>query len=120
MKSTGIVRRVDDLGRVVIPRDIRRKQNISEGDPLEIFIEDDNIVLKKFETDISNEKDAVIKAVQDLLNNSSITKEDKDLLEVTSKLVGNYFEELSSFDKIKITDTFRSLIVAKGGEINGK
>ena len=37
MESTGIVRRIDDLGRVVIPREIRRNLNIREGDPLEIF-----------------------------------------------------------------------------------
>ena len=37
MKATGIVRRIDDLGRVVIPREIRRNLNIREGDPLEIF-----------------------------------------------------------------------------------
>lgn len=40
MKATGIVRRIDDLGRVVIPKEIRRNMNIREGDPLEIFIED--------------------------------------------------------------------------------
>ena len=39
MKATGIVRRVDDLGRVVIPKEIRRTMNIGEGEPLEMFIE---------------------------------------------------------------------------------
>ena len=39
MKATGIVRRIDDLGRVVIPKEIRRQMKIKEGDPLEIFIE---------------------------------------------------------------------------------
>ena len=39
MKATGIVRRVDDLGRIVIPKEIRRSMNIREGDPLEIFID---------------------------------------------------------------------------------
>lgn len=39
MKATGIVRRVDDLGRVVIPKEIRRAMNIHENDPLEIFID---------------------------------------------------------------------------------
>ena len=40
MKATGIIRRIDDLGRVVIPRDVRRALRIREGDPLEIFVED--------------------------------------------------------------------------------
>lgn len=48
MKATGIVRRIDDLGRVVIPKEIRRNMNIREGDPLEIFIEDGGVVFKKY------------------------------------------------------------------------
>ena len=47
MKATGIVRRVDDLGRVVIPREIRRTMNIREGDPLEIFVDKDGCVIFK-------------------------------------------------------------------------
>lgn len=49
MKSTGIIRKVDELGRVVIPIEIRNKLNISEKDPIEIFVEGSSIVLKKFE-----------------------------------------------------------------------
>lgn len=48
MKATGIVRRVDDLGRVVIPKELRRTYDIKEGDPLEIFVDDDQLVLKKY------------------------------------------------------------------------
>lgn len=48
MKATGIVRRVDVLGRVVIPREIRRILKIEEGDPLEIFTDRDEIILKKY------------------------------------------------------------------------
>lgn len=49
LKATGIVRRIDDLGRVVIPKEIRRTLRIREGDPLEIFTEaDGQIVLKKY------------------------------------------------------------------------
>lgn len=47
MKATGIIRRIDDLGRVVIPKEIRRSLKIREGDPLEIFIENDNCVCFK-------------------------------------------------------------------------
>ena len=47
MKATGIVRRIDDLGRVVIPKEIRRTQRIREGDPLEIFISADGEVIFK-------------------------------------------------------------------------
>ncbi|AIY81119.1 transcriptional regulator, AbrB family domain protein [Clostridium botulinum 202F] len=47
MKSTGIVRKMDDLGRVVIPMELRRNLNIAVKDPLEIYVEGDNIILKK-------------------------------------------------------------------------
>lgn len=49
MKATGIVRRVDDLGRVVIPKEIRRNLGIKEGDPLEIYIhEDGGVIYRKY------------------------------------------------------------------------
>lgn len=49
MKATGIVRRIDDLGRVVIPKEIRRSMRIREGDPLEIFVDrEGGIILKKY------------------------------------------------------------------------
>ena len=49
MKATGIVRRIDDLGRVVIPKEIRRTCHICEGDPLEIFIDEDGgVVFRKY------------------------------------------------------------------------
>ncbi len=49
MKSTGIVRRLDELGRVVIPIEIRNQFNIAEKDPIEIYVEGSSIILKKFE-----------------------------------------------------------------------
>ena len=49
MKATGIIRRVDELGRVVIPIEIRNQINIVEKDPIEIYVDDTSIILKKFE-----------------------------------------------------------------------
>ena len=49
MKATGIVRRIDDLGRVVIPKEIRRTMRIREGDPLEIYTtRDGEVIFKKY------------------------------------------------------------------------
>ena len=48
MKATGIVRRVDDLGRVVIPKEIRRSVGIREGEALEIFVEDKKVIFQKY------------------------------------------------------------------------
>lgn len=50
MKFTGIVRKVDELGRIVLPKELRGTLNINEKDPLEIYVDEDNkIVLKKYE-----------------------------------------------------------------------
>lgn len=49
IKSTGIVRRVDELGRVVLPIELRNKFGIVEKDPIEIFVDGSSIVLKKYE-----------------------------------------------------------------------
>ncbi|MGM9970540.1 MAG: AbrB/MazE/SpoVT family DNA-binding domain-containing protein [Anaeroplasma sp.] len=48
MKETGVVRRLDELGRVVIPKEIRKRLKINSGDMVDIFTEDDRIVLEKF------------------------------------------------------------------------
>ena len=49
MKSTGIVRKVDELGRIVLPIELRRTLNIEEKDALEIYVDDNTIMLKKYE-----------------------------------------------------------------------
>ena len=48
IKSTGIVRKVDELGRIVIPIELRNKLGIAEKDPIEIFVDGSSIILKKF------------------------------------------------------------------------
>ena len=50
MKSTGIVRRIDDLGRVVIPKEIRRTMHIHENDPLELFMEGEYVCFKRYDS----------------------------------------------------------------------
>jgi len=53
MKSTGIVRKVDELGRVVIPIELRRTLGIAEKDSLEIYVDDDKIILKKYKPNMT-------------------------------------------------------------------
>ena len=48
MKTTGIIRRIDDLGRIVIPKELRRNFRINNGDTLEVFVDMDSIILKKY------------------------------------------------------------------------
>lgn len=49
MKNTGIVRRVDELGRIVLPKELRRTLGIQDGDPMEICVDGDSVVLKKYQ-----------------------------------------------------------------------
>ncbi len=49
MKSTGIIRKVDGLGRIVVPKELRRTLGIEQKDPLEIYVDAEKIILKKYE-----------------------------------------------------------------------
>jgi transcriptional pleiotropic regulator of transition state genes len=49
MKATGVVRKVDELGRIVLPIELRRTMDLNEKDPIEIFVDVDTIILKKYE-----------------------------------------------------------------------
>jgi transcriptional pleiotropic regulator of transition state genes len=74
MKSTGIVRKLDELGRITLPIELRRTLGVGERDPLEIFVDEDRIVLKKYEpADIFNgEKNELIDYCGKKVSKSSI------------------------------------------------
>ena len=55
MNAIGIIRRIDDLGRIALPKEIRRTMKIKEGDPLMIYFDKDSIILKKYNTDITGQ-----------------------------------------------------------------
>lgn len=64
MKATGIIRRVDDLGRVVIPREIRRTLGIKENDPMEIYTDNDGgVTFRKYKAETENIADECVKIV---------------------------------------------------------
>ncbi len=86
MKSTGVIRRIDELGRIVIPKEIRRNKVIRDGENVEIFISDDSIILKKYNRLLSYK-------------------------ELATSLCEIVYNELNQ--KIVITD--REQIIAKGG-----
>ena len=97
MKPTGIVRRVDELGRITIPKEIRNRYKISEMTPLELFVDDQRqqIMLQRYESlnDVSTMLSYALDAVTEdetLLNQSSMVKElrDKivDVLEYSQKV----------------------------------
>lgn len=64
MKATGIVRRIDDLGRVVIPKEYRRVINVREGDPLELFLTEDGVLFKKY-----NLSESINDSIERLIDN---------------------------------------------------
>ena len=65
MKATGIIRNIDDLGRVVIPREIRRSLKIREGDPLESLIEKNCVCFKKYST-LGSFSEDILRVAQDM------------------------------------------------------
>ena len=96
MKATGVVRRIDDLGRVVIPKELRRSLRIQEGDPLEIFTDDEGgVIFRKYdytesvEDSVQRLREAVLEN-QDLKNSRALIEkiaELRDLLNTEKKAV---------------------------------
>ena len=88
MKSTGITRRIDDLGRIVIPKEIRKNLKIKENEVLEIFINNDEIILKKFSPFNDSEKvlSDYIKVINDMTGNDVIIT-DRDKVILSSKIL---------------------------------
>ena len=88
MKATGVVRRIDDLGRIVIPKELRRTLKIRDGEYLEIYVEDENVILKRYSSfsDIKNVCDRIV---------SSINLDDKIIViidtENASKVLVTFF-----------------------------
>lgn len=121
MKATGIVRRIDDLGRVVIPKEIRRTLRIREGDPLEIFVDrDGEVILKKYSpiSELGDFAKEYAEALYDSLNHYVLIA-DRDTFiavagapkkEYTNKSVGEIVEKVMSERQTKVE--------VKSGEYN--
>ncbi len=82
MKTTGVVRRIDDLGRIVVPKEIRRSLRIRDGESLEIFVDKDMIALKKYSpmNDMEDISQALADAVYQSLNASVIITDRDEVL----------------------------------------
>lgn len=72
MKATGIVRRIDDLGRVVIPKEIRKQMNIRVGEPLEIYTEGNCVCFKKYNAGLVQEIEGLREQVADYCDNNEV------------------------------------------------
>jgi AbrB family transcriptional regulator, transcriptional pleiotropic regulator of transition state genes len=73
MRSTGIVRKVDELGRIVVPKEIRRVLGIQEKDPMEIFVEEDIIILQKYKPEAACDVTGDISSRNRTYGNGQIT-----------------------------------------------
>ena len=56
MNAIGIIRRIDEVGRIALPKEIRRTMKIKEGDPLMIYFDKDSIILKKYNADVAEQE----------------------------------------------------------------
>ena len=98
MKATGVVRRIDELGRIVIPKEIRKNFRIKEGEIVEIYIDDNNIILKKYSElkNVSDISSNIIDSVFSVINKDIIITDMSNIMELSSSLKNVFFnKELS-------------------------
>lgn len=101
MKATGIVRKIDDLGRIVIPKEIRKTLRIKEGTPLEIFTEDNgDIIFKKFSSidNLSNISSTYAKCISKYLNMIVVITSKDSIIAVSGNNKINILNKLISSD----------------------
>ncbi len=116
MKATGIVRRIDDLGRVVIPKEIRRTMRIREGDPLEIYTDrEGEVIFKKYSP--IGELVSFASQYADTLNKTcgmSIVISDRDAVVACAGVSKKEYTEKKISDEIEDIIESRTLYVASG------
>ncbi len=128
MKTTGVVRRIDDLGRIVIPKEIRRNLRIRDGEPLEIFVDKETIGLKKFSS--IREMNELAKSFISIVNNTigkNIFVSDRDcFLAISGELkekylnknISTYLEDVMNNRKIVVEKDFNKLELVEGQQLN--
>ena len=100
MKETGVVRRIDELGRIVIPKEIRKNLRIREGDPVEIFVlQGENIVLKKYSTlnGFENELDKIVTVLSSKLDTTVLISDNDKIISGAGNKKDNYVGKDLSF-----------------------
>lgn len=94
MKTTGVIRRIDDLGRIVIPKEIRKSLRIKDGESLEIYLDSDNIVLKKFSRleGLSDFYKNYVDSVQSSIGENIMITDNEKIVAVAGILRKNYLD----------------------------
>ncbi|MCR4426022.1 MAG: AbrB/MazE/SpoVT family DNA-binding domain-containing protein [Firmicutes bacterium] len=119
MKATGIVRRIDDLGRVVIPKEIRRTLRIREGDPLEIFTDrDGEVILKKYSpmTDLSFFAQEYADSLHDSTGCIALIADEDEIVAVAGAPRKLYYEKRITEQAQEIMKAGKTLIANTPGE----
>ena len=121
MKATGIVRRIDELGRVVIPKEIRSTLRLKSGDPLEIFTDRDELMLKKYSPIASLEKfsEGTVKSLSDLSGMVAVICDTDEVLHVSGKNRKDFDGKNISHGMDKILKDRKSYIanLSEGGDV---
>jgi AbrB family transcriptional regulator (stage V sporulation protein T) len=113
LKATGIVRRIDDLGRVVIPKEIRRTLRIREGDPLEIFTDrEGGVILKKYSPigELSDFAKEYAEALQQSIGRSVLICDKDSIIAVAGISKKEYIEKRVSEDVERILSERKSIM----------
>ncbi|MBP2033935.1 AbrB family transcriptional regulator (stage V sporulation protein T) [Clostridium algifaecis] len=119
MKATGIVRRIDDLGRVVIPKEIRRTLRIREGDPLEIFTDrEGGVILKKYSPidELSEISKGYAESLQQTIGNIVLICDTDSIVSVSGTSKKEYVDKKISQDLEDVIEN-RKLAFFEGKEI---
>ncbi|MBC8591236.1 stage V sporulation protein T [Wansuia hejianensis] len=119
MKATGIVRRIDDLGRVVVPKEIRRTLRIREGDPLEIFTDrEGQVILKKYSPigELNEFATEYCEALHDNTNYTAIISDRDTIIAISGGSRKEYLEKRISPELEKIIESRKTFITGDGNE----
>lgn len=119
MKATGIVRRIDDLGRVVIPKEIRRTLRIREGDPLEIFTDrEGGVILKKYSPigELSDFSKGYAESLQQTIGNIVMICDKDSIISISGATKKEYLEKKISDDLEKIIEDRKAINFASDKE----
>lgn len=119
MKATGIVRRIDDLGRIVIPKEIRKTLKLDVGDPLEIYVEKDEIIFKKYSPikGITNLSHTVAKVLSTVSEKSVLIFDTESVISAEGK-VKSFLNEKMSRDAQQVIESKRSYAISENENIN--
>ena len=119
MKATGIVRRIDDLGRVVIPKEIRRTLRIREGDPLEIFVDrDGEVILKKYSPigELGEFAKEYAESLNETLGHITLITDRDTIIATAGSSRKEYLEKPVGADVERVMDERRTQVAA-GGDV---